>query len=85
MFNKNRCYFCVKDFIVFGKMYKIQNNDNGFVLIEATSKQTGNIMFAKIIISKRNVCNVYYFSFLWVKSKISFTVKETCSLWLNCS
>ena len=45
-------------------MYKIQNNDNGFVLIETTLKQTGNIMFAKIIISKRNVCNAYFFIFL---------------------
>ena len=50
-------------------MYKIQNNDNGFVLIETTLKQTGNIMFAKIIISKRNVCNAYLFIFLRVKTK----------------
>ena len=38
-------------------MYKIQNSDNGFVLTETTLKETGNIMFAKIIINKRNVCN----------------------------
>ena len=45
-------------------MYTIQNNDNGFVLIETTLKQTGNIMLAKIIISKRNVCKGYDFIFL---------------------
>ena len=50
-------------------MYTIQNNDNGFVLIETTLKQAGNIMFANIIISKRNVYNGYDFIFLWVKTK----------------
>ena len=50
-------------------MYKIKNNDNCFVLIERSLKQTCNVMFSKIIISKRNVCNGYRFIFVLVKTK----------------